>query len=423
MLAWILAASWLPIQAPAPKTSFSPTRYAIGQRMIRMETAWIRASDSRKDLAVPAVNSAVAQFFMGQLTKAALGLDSATAVLSDHPVTPQSALDFRIVPPLVAPGAPIVVRATWAYLPDQAAPFQVKVNGETVTATPGTPFEVRLNDATGTVGDRQIEVKAEGFARPVAYSVVRDWTTRRDRIAKSNSTEANDLVRLIERSESSLVENDVLANRILGLAESLAQGQSLRSLGELPWGSYEGALFRAEWPTPLPPTPVVVIALHGAGGSENLFFDGYGQGLAPRLAKERGWIFIAPRSAPSSVDLMTKWVTSRLGVTPRAIFTLGHSMGGAMALRTSTPPLGSVLFAPAASSIPEPLRGVPTLLSVGTSEVPFLVKSANQCREQLTSPLSRLVIKPHCDHLMVVAEVLPEAFAFLDQVLRESGRD
>ena len=33
--------------------------------------------------------------------------------------------------------------------------------------------------------------------------------------------------------------------------------------------------------TPLP----LVIALHGAGGSENLFFDGYGNGLIARLCR------------------------------------------------------------------------------------------------------------------------------------------
>ena len=33
------------------------------------------------------------------------------------------------------------------------------------------------------------------------------------------------------------------------------------------------------------PVPVVV-ALHGMGGSENVFFDGYGNGIVPRLASE-----------------------------------------------------------------------------------------------------------------------------------------
>ncbi len=46
---------------------------------------------------------------------------------------------------------------------------------------------------------------------------------------------------------------------------------------------------------PLP----LVIALHGAGGSENLFFDGYGRGLVADLAAARGWLVVAPHNGLS----------------------------------------------------------------------------------------------------------------------------
>ena len=38
----------------------------------------------------------------------------------------------------------------------------------------------------------------------------------------------------------------------------------------------------------------LVLALHGAGGSENMFFDGYGDGKVARLCAERGWLLAAP---------------------------------------------------------------------------------------------------------------------------------
>ena len=42
---------------------------------------------------------------------------------------------------------------------------------------------------------------------------------------------------------------------------------------------------------PLP----LVIALHGAGGSENMFFDAYGNGKIVDLCRKRGWLLVAPR--------------------------------------------------------------------------------------------------------------------------------
>src|SRR5262249_15763326 len=39
----------------------------------------------------------------------------------------------------------------------------------------------------------------------------------------------------------------------------------------------------------------LVIALHGAGGSENLFFDGYGNGAIARMCARRGWLLVATR--------------------------------------------------------------------------------------------------------------------------------
>jgi hypothetical protein len=43
----------------------------------------------------------------------------------------------------------------------------------------------------------------------------------------------------------------------------------------------------------------VVVALHGAGGSENLFFEGYGAGHIVKECEKRGWYLVAPRSGIS----------------------------------------------------------------------------------------------------------------------------
>ncbi len=41
----------------------------------------------------------------------------------------------------------------------------------------------------------------------------------------------------------------------------------------------------------------VLFAFHGAGGSENMFFETYGAGRLVELAAARGWIVVAPRQS------------------------------------------------------------------------------------------------------------------------------
>ncbi len=79
---------------------------------------------------------------------------------------------------------------------------------------------------------------------------------------------------------------------------------------------------------PLP----LLIALHGMGGSENLFFDGYGGGVA-KMAAERGWLMIAPRSGISfgaggmPIAEVIDEVNRLYPVDRKNVFLIGHSIG------------------------------------------------------------------------------------------------
>jgi predicted esterase len=81
----------------------------------------------------------------------------------------------------------------------------------------------------------------------------------------------------------------------------------------------------------------VLIALHGAGGEDNMFVDAYGQGLAAQLAADAGLIFVSPAatafvgSAEPFDSLMTMLRRSYRIDTTR-VYLMGHSMGaGAVA--------------------------------------------------------------------------------------------
>jgi pimeloyl-ACP methyl ester carboxylesterase len=85
----------------------------------------------------------------------------------------------------------------------------------------------------------------------------------------------------------------------------------------------------------------VVVALHGARGSENMFFDAYGNGALVQACVERGWFVIAPRCGllggvylPALLEAMAKgWPIDRTHVV-----LLGHSMGAMQAVAAAVAP-------------------------------------------------------------------------------------
>lgn len=86
---------------------------------------------------------------------------------------------------------------------------------------------------------------------------------------------------------------------------------------------------------PAQPFPLV-IALHGAGADENMFFEAYGRGRLRRLAEERRFLLLSPSSTalgttPAVFDLLLETMARRYPVDRRRIYLLGHSLGGMIA--------------------------------------------------------------------------------------------
>lgn len=85
------------------------------------------------------------------------------------------------------------------------------------------------------------------------------------------------------------------------------------------------------------PFPLVV-ALHGAGGDENMFFDGYGDGALAKLAYERKFALVSPPTIPFSISpkLLERFldeVARDLPVDRSRVLLVGHSMGAMAASR------------------------------------------------------------------------------------------
>lgn len=172
-------------------------------------------------------------------------------------------------------------------------------------------------------------------------------------------------------------------------------------------------------PESLPDGPVpLVIAIHGMGGDENMFMDGYGAGAIKRLADERGFIVASPEAAnmayPASFDALVEAVNAWRSVDPSRIYVVGHSMGAGLAatLAAARPDrIAGVAMIAGGGGFPPAGKPMPPTLVIG-AETDNLVRPsmledmANAARERGLPVEGRTI--PGVGHTMVVNLALPE---------------
>ncbi len=175
----------------------------------------------------------------------------------------------------------------------------------------------------------------------------------------------------------------------------------------------------------------LVIALHGAGGSENMFFEGYGDGQIVKLCQKRGWMLLAPRSALSlvgggpPVGELVDELAKRYPVDPKAVFIVGHSMGAMQAIDAVQKYPGK--FAGIAAfggdgriRKPELFATLPTFIGVGDKD--FTLTQVRKLKKNLEDAGAKAMAYKECEgieHLLIVREALPDAFAMFDNVLKK----
>ncbi len=179
------------------------------------------------------------------------------------------------------------------------------------------------------------------------------------------------------------------------------------------------------------PRPLVV-AVHGMGGSENLFFEAHGVGLGPRLAAERGWIFVAPGglgvlgSGPEIGDIVTV-LQSLLPVDEERIFLIGHSLGGMrIAKATEREPKRYRAIAPLSGGYNiDPkvdLTHLPAFVAAGNEDFGLgMSMSMKSSLEAAGAKVTYRVYQPS-EHLLMVADALPEVFKLFDHAIDTENR-
>jgi predicted esterase len=287
--------------------------------------------------------------------------------------------------------------------------------------------------------------------REETLSVVPNLPTRLDRLEKlllpfANQPVTTDLATarslhalLTSLAEGKTLETNYPAVRLLQEAEKVAASLSK---GRQFYGGSEGggqywlnlALASSTVPVRLQvpatrksnrPLPLV-IALHGSGGSENLFFDGYGQGAVASLSAQRGWLVVAPRGSsgfrPERASEIVDAIDRLYPVDRKRVFLVGHSMGGAQAVASaqSTPTAfaGVAVLGGGGQVLPGASIGkLPFFIGIGSED--FALPNARRLeaalREQQVETL-RLRDYPGIEHLVIVQVALDDVFTFFDQL-------
>ncbi|MBM3990908.1 MAG: hypothetical protein FJ298_07855 [Planctomycetes bacterium] len=460
--------AFLAALAPPAFAQGANARYELGWRTRLLERAWMSTSREQHERALPQVEAAVQRFFAMDMAGVAAALDEARFSLAGlaaprdlerFTVTPVARLidaDTRTLQLSVSSlyttelAAPITLRASCrgVALPLEPARFEAPKPGER------RDLQLSLHSLAGASGDFTIEIEIGNDgelrsrrelsvalapklqARLSSLRVALDALPEVAPALERETLRAN--VKLLESlAKASSEETDFPGAALLADHENIvaraAKGErwfGIERAGEawmsVPNGKH-GARVRVFVPEGLAAERKVplVVALHGAGGSENMFFDAYGDGRIVGLCRERGWMLVAPRvgftGAP--VSAVVEALAERFPIDREQVLLIGHSMGAGMGqqLVAKDPATFRAFAALGGGSGFKDATGLASEpIFVGAGERDFGRRGAEALHKSLVgggSGVARLKIYPACEHLMIVIDALPDVFEWWDGLL------
>jgi alpha/beta hydrolase fold len=460
----LLVLSTAPAQA-------QPDRYELGRRLHDFEVAWDQHADdaAAKKRAAPLVKQAFELYFQFDFPGVARKVDAARHALvsSDPAKGPVSFADaLQIVPEkrvVDAATDELTVTLKAFYKPDAFLPkiatLRAKIgNGKSVEAqfeklpvtikvpikdVPGQPSadlkltaEVVYEDkviATRVIGVARVEKLAERVAaiKKAAKEVPSPPATIEQATQLLLASLVDDL------AGGKVLETDYPASRLVFGSERLAKVTEPYYVASRPgefWLSVPTGKTQTIIRIRIPPkleekkTPVpILFALHGLSGSENLFFDGYGNGIIPRLATERGWIVVATRvsgplgSGPApEVAAILDELSKRYPIDSKRVYLIGHSLGAAHAMQLAQKHPGkfaalAALGGGAKITNPDALKDLPVFVGCGNLDV--VLPIAKALHKSLDEAKAKVTFKEYEDieHMLIVRESAADVFKFFEK--------
>ncbi|MFY7921905.1 MAG: alpha/beta hydrolase [Gemmatimonas sp.] len=275
-------------------------------------------------------------------------------------------------------------RSTLSFFGGRFAMTAAMMDTAITMAAPTYRYERRVLPAGVLIGKRPArEVRAALIARLAALDsagpLAQPIASARARVALLVDTVS------AERSAEFLTDPAALARAVTAEVSALEKGRNpyARAVGDL-WRSYRGASGAAVPMRVIAPKAAasgavgVLIALHGAGGDENMFAMGYGQGIAARLARENNLLFVSLATTPfmtSAVnfDSLTAVLGREYQLDATRIYVIGHSMGAGAAARLAQErpqALAAVVCLAGGSAVTA--AGAPPILFIGAQLDPVI---------------------------------------------------
>lgn len=402
-------------------------RFELAERLKRLDVAWIATKDvERRRTAVNSINTAVNGFFRGRNSEVAEAIDTAIATLEGRRLRPSDAMNIRPDRPISEPGATLNLKVTWAYRPGSVLPVRIGIGNQEIEVKPGQDTTIKVNPWLVSPELRQnqevgflLPMKVGLDTRYVYLSFVRRLDERLTRLSGSSVPLVADLATAVRgfQANPSSMETEMPLVQWIFQAEALDEGKiKLSDVDQVPFARQGSTVFRAAFPKVKTDGPLnVVIAVHGAGGSENMFFESYGRGAAVNEALKRGWAFVSPRAGASSIEDVLTWLTTVRGVKLGKVFLMGHSMGGGLVASASpsVKPAGYALFAPAAMKLGPVASSLPVFMGLGKQE-PMAMAALGLAKGNEGRPGFVFREYDPCEHLMIVAEAVSDAYKFFD---------
>ncbi len=461
-------------------------RLELGKRLRRFEQGWQEAPESLRIKSTPSMQAAVTDFFSLKLQTAARNLDAAwfavraEAAPSDGElalvpfrlqVTPLvcdtthqelrcQLLPFYMVPSELPEEAQVhlTIRRTsdGSSGPKQEPVWQQTVSWGALVAEGG--FKIEMAE----FGSGDFVVNAEITYADGSHSLLPTMISRIDKLEERmaelerqyrqrdqfaidtvRATLGDQWERIKSLREGQIPESDVPASQILTFCESLLEQKERPQ--DLLWHVAQRqdlwvslAQGRQRVPVRLrapemamaPTTGLPVLLLfHGAGGSENMFFETYGAGGAVRAGLKRGWLVVAPRLGFTGMSLdcgeMLDSLEMLFPIDRSQVYYLGHSMGAGQVVQQVglDPTLPRAVAAIGGGNRPRngaALAAVPWFIAAG--ELDFGRNGAKGLAQGLKQAGGERIEYreyPNVEHMVIVQAALDAAFAFFDQTLAD----